>query len=117
VVARAWGRELLTVLYRPEYAEHADALGPLMLAAGIGYVATFLYYAMTSARLFRMQLPLFGAVAATSLVACAALVPARGVMGAAQASVVTAAVNLLGAAAVNLYALRRLGAAEAHRWS
>jgi hypothetical protein len=30
---------------------------------------------------------------------------------------VTAAVNLLGAAAVNLYALRRLGAAEAHRWS
>lgn len=117
VVARAWGRELLTVLYRPEYAEHADALGPLMLAAGIGYVATFLYYAMTSARLFRVQLPLFGAVAATSLVACAALVPARGVMGAAQASVVTAAVNLLGAAAVNLYALRRLGAAEAHRWS
>ena len=36
---------------------------------------------------------------------------ARGVMGAAQASVVAAVVNLLGATAVNLYALRRLGAA------
>lgn len=117
VVTRAWGRELLTVLYRPEYAEHAEALGPLMLAAGIGYVATFLYYAMTSARLFRVQMPLFAAVAAVSLVACVALVPARGVMGAAQASVVTAVVNLLGATAVNLYALRRLGAAEAPRWS
>jgi O-antigen/teichoic acid export membrane protein len=117
VVARAWGRELLTVLYRPEYAEHAEALGLLMLAAGLGYVATFLYYGMTSARLFRVQMPLFVAVAATSLVACAALVPTRGVMGAAQASVVTAVVNLLGASAVNLYALRRLGAAEAPRWS
>ena len=115
VIARAWGRELLAVLYRPEYAEHAEALEMLMLAAGIGYVATFLYYTMTSARLFRVQMPLFVGVAAASLVACAALVPARGVMGAAQASVATAVVNLLGATAVNLYALRRLGAPEAHR--
>lgn len=52
----------------------------------------------------------FVAVAATSLVACAALVPARGVMGAAL-------VNLPGATPVDLYARRRLGAAEAHRWS
>ena len=92
-------------------------LGPLMLAVGIGYTATFLYYAMTSARLFRVQMPLFVGVAAVALVACAALVPARGVLGAAQASVVTAVVNRLGATAVNLYALRRLGAAEADRWS
>lgn len=117
VAARAWGRELLTVLYRPEYAEHTEALGLLMLAAGIGYVATFLYYGMTSARLFRVQMPLFVAVAATSLVSCAALVPVRGLVGAAQASVITAAVNLLGATAVNLYALRRLGAAEPQPWS
>ena len=115
MIARAWGRELLAVLYRPEYAEHAEALEMLMLAAGIGYVATFLYYTMTSARLFRVQMPLFVGVAAASLVACATLVPSRGVMGAAQASVATAVVNLLGATAVNLYALRRLGAAEAHR--
>jgi len=117
VIAWAWGTELLAVLYRPEYAEHAEAFEVLMLAGGIGYVATFLYYTMMSARLFRVQMPLFMAVAAASLLACAALVPARGVMGAAQASVVTASVNLLGATAVNLYALRRLGAAEAHRWS
>lgn len=117
VAAQAWGRELLTVLYRPEYAEHAEALGPLMLAAGIGYVATFLGHALTSARLFRVQLPLFGAVAAASLVACAALVPARGVLGAAQASVATAVVNLIGVTVVNLYALRRLEAAEAPRWT
>jgi O-antigen/teichoic acid export membrane protein len=117
VIAWRWGAELLAGLYRPEYAEHAEAFEVLMLAGGIGYVATFLYYTMTSARLFRVQMPLFVGVAAASLLACAALVPARGVMGAAQASVVTAVVNLLGATAVNLYALRRLGAAEAPRWS
>ena len=117
VVARAWGRELLAVLYRPEYAEHAEALGPLMLAAGIGYVATVLGHAMTSARLFRVQLPLFGAVAAASLVACAALVPSGGVLGAAHASVATAVVGLLGVTVVNLYALRRLEDAKAPRWT
>jgi O-antigen/teichoic acid export membrane protein len=117
VVARAWGRELLAVLYRPEYAEHAEALGPLMLAAGIGYVATVLGHAMTSARLFRVQIPLFGAVAAASLVACVALVPSGGVLGAAHASVATAVVGLLGVTVVNLYALRRLEDAEAPRWT
>jgi O-antigen/teichoic acid export membrane protein len=115
LVVRTWGRELLTVLYRPAYATYTDALEVLMLAAGIGYVATVLGHAMTSARLFRVQIPLFAAVATASLVACVVLVPTRGVRGAAEASVVAAVVNLLGAAAVNLYALRRLAAAEAHR--
>lgn len=115
LIVRTWGRELLTVLYRPAYATYADTLEVLMLAAGIGYVATVLGHAMTSARLFRVQIPLFAAVATTSLVACAALVPSRGVRGAAEASVVAAVVNLLGAAAVNLHALRGLAAAEARR--
>jgi hypothetical protein len=88
-----------------------------MLAAGLGYVATFLGHAMTAARLFRPQLPLFTAVGAAALVACAALGPARGVMGAAQATVATAAVTLLGAAAVNVYALRHLPTKEVSRWS
>lgn len=114
LVAAAWGREILTVLYRPAYAAHADALALLMLAAGIGYVATVLGHAMTAARLFRVQIPLFAAVALTSLAACAVLVPTRGVVGAAEAAVVAAVVNLLGAAAVNLYALRRPPAPEAY---
>jgi len=113
VVALAWGKEVLTVLYGPEYAKYADAFALIMVAAGINYVASFLGHAMTSARLFRVQMPLFAGVAATALVACAALVPTNGLVGAAQASVITAVANLLGAGAVNLYALRYLKAAEA----
>ena len=111
VVAAAWGREFLALVYRPEYAEHVGAFTLIMAAAGIGYVASFLGYAMTSARLFRVQLPLFAGVAATALVACASRVPAYGLVGAAQANIVTIAANLFGVAAVNAYALGRLSAA------
>jgi hypothetical protein len=68
-------------------------------------VASFLWYAMTAARLFRVQMPLFAWVAAVALVACAALVPSNGVLGAAQASVATCAANLLGVGAVSVCAL------------
>jgi O-antigen/teichoic acid export membrane protein len=113
LVALAWGKEVLTALYGPEYAKYADAFALIMVAAGINYVASVLGHAMTSARLFRVQMPLFAGVAATALVACVALVPTNGLVGAAQASVITAVANLLGAGAVNLYALRHLDAAEA----
>jgi O-antigen/teichoic acid export membrane protein len=105
LIAVAWGREVLTALYRPEYADHVAAFVLIMLAGGIGYVASFLWYAMTAARLFRVQMPLFAWVAAVALVACAALVPSNGVLGAAQASVATCAANLLGVGAVSVCAL------------
>ena len=105
LIAVAWGREALTALYRPEYAEHVVAFVLIMLAGGIRYVASFLWYAMTSARLVRVQMPLFAWVAAVALVACAALVPSNGLLGAAQASVATCTANLLGVGAVSVYAL------------
>jgi O-antigen/teichoic acid export membrane protein len=62
VIAASWGREILTAVYRSEYAEHANAFTLIMAAAGIGYVASFLGHAMTAARAFRVQMPLFAAV-------------------------------------------------------
>jgi O-antigen/teichoic acid export membrane protein len=106
VVAMVWGRQILTALYRPEYAEHVDAFTLIMVAAGFSYVAALLGHAMTSARLFRVQMPLFAGVAAAALVACAGWVPANGLIGAAQANVVTVVANLLGVAAVHVYASR-----------
>jgi lipopolysaccharide/colanic/teichoic acid biosynthesis glycosyltransferase/O-antigen/teichoic acid export membrane protein len=105
LIALAWGREVLTALYRPEYAEHVGAFVLIMLAGGISYVASFLWYAITSARLFRVQMPLFASVVAVALVVCAALVPSNGLLGAAQASVATCTANLLGVGAVCVYAL------------
>lgn len=107
-VALVWGREVLTVLYRPEYAEHVEAFVLIMVAAAISYVASALGFAVTSARFFRVQTPLFAGVTAVALVACATLIPGNGLVGAGQASVATWIANLLGIGAVYLYALRHL---------
>jgi O-antigen/teichoic acid export membrane protein len=94
------GRWLLTLLYRPEYAEHTDVFTWLMLAAGLGYVASFLGYGMTAARVFRAQLPLFAVVSLGTLAACAVLIPRAGLHGAAVAVTLAAVLQLAGSAAV-----------------
>jgi O-antigen/teichoic acid export membrane protein len=110
-VAALCGGPLLAVLYRPEYAAHVDTLLLVMAAAAVGYVAAMLGYAITAARLFRVQMPLFAGVTAVAALSCADRVPAHGALGAAQATIMTAIANLLGVIAVNAYALGHLGAA------
>ena len=106
VVAVLFGKPLLAVLYEPDYARYFGVFLWLMGAAGLGYVARFLVYSMTAARCLRAQAPLYAlslvAVGVLSLV----LVPAHGLRGAAWASVAGSVVLLLGAAAVNVHAVR-----------
>jgi O-antigen/teichoic acid export membrane protein len=104
VVVALWGRPILTLLYRPDYAAYADVLVWLMAAAGIGYVASFLGYGMSAARHFRIQAPLFAAVTVAVGLACLWLVPKNGLLGAAQATLVGSLVNLVGCVAVIAHA-------------
>jgi len=108
VVALVAGREILTLLYRPEYAEHRNVFVMLMVAAGIDYVATSLDYGMTAARYFRVQMPLFAAVTSSTALACLWLIPSNGLHGAAMAVVIATAVRLAGSIAIVVYALRAL---------
>lgn len=107
-LALLFGSQILSVLYEPEYAIYSDVLIWLMFAAAFSYVASFLGYSMTAARYFRVQLPLFVLVVLILTCACAVLVPVNGILGAAQAMVIAAAVQLVGALGVNAYALRSL---------
>ena len=66
LVALVAGRSILTLLYKPEYAEHADLFAWLMTAAAVSYVASLMGYGITAARYFRAQLPLFGFCGAVS---------------------------------------------------
>jgi O-antigen/teichoic acid export membrane protein len=102
------GESLLTMIYRPEYASHTDVFLLLMVAAGLGFIASFLGYAMTAARYFKVQAPLFAVVTAVSVLACLWLVPLYGLRGAAMALVLAAAVQLLGSLAITIYAIYRL---------
>jgi O-antigen/teichoic acid export membrane protein len=108
LVTWAAGREILALLYRPEYAQHSDVFLLLMLAAGIDYVATILDYGINAARYFRVQTPLFGAVTGSVVLACLWLVPSAGIRGAALAVVVSTLVRVVGTLLVVLHAQRAL---------
>lgn len=110
-VALLLGEPLLALIYGPAYAAHADVFVLVMLAGGIGYVSSFLGYGMTAARFFRAQAPLFAAVVAVTTLAALALIPPLGMRGAALALIASFSVQLSGSLALNLYALRRIGAA------
>jgi O-antigen/teichoic acid export membrane protein len=107
------GRWVLTLMFRPEYAAQAGLLTSLMMAGAIGYVATLMGYAVTAARSFRPQLPLFLVVTLVTLVSCALWIPARGLAGAAIATGVSSAVQLAGLGYLVLRVIRQARRAEA----
>jgi len=107
-VAVVAGREILTLLYKPEYAERSDLFLWLMVAAGMGYVSSFLGYGMTAARYFRVQMPLFVLVTGSCAIACFWLIPTQGVRGAAIALIVGAIVQAVFSLGVIVHALYRL---------
>ena len=95
-VATAWlfGGPLLRFLYGPVYAERSGVLVWLMAAAGLGFISSMLSFALTAARSFLIQVPLFASVAVATLLLSWALISRFGLQGAAY--------TLLGAAAVQL---------------
>src|SRR5262249_36547476 len=79
------GREILALIYTPEYAGRSEVLVVLMVSAGLSAVASFLGYGMTAARRFAVQAPLFVLVALATLLASVLFVPSVGLVGAAWA--------------------------------
>jgi O-antigen/teichoic acid export membrane protein len=108
LIAAIAGKEILTLLYRPEYAQQLYLFVLLMMAAGAGYVASFLGYGMTAAQYFRVQMPLFVIVTGISALVCWWLVPSQGLVGAAIAMIVGAVVQAVFSLGVILYALQKI---------
>jgi O-antigen/teichoic acid export membrane protein len=96
-VAAVAGRQVLTLLYRPEYAFAARSFAWLMAAGAVAYVASFLNTAMVVVRAVRPQTYLFAVVITVDFLACAALVPAYGLTGAAWGAGLAYCVQLAGA--------------------
>jgi O-antigen/teichoic acid export membrane protein len=108
LMAAIAGQQILTLLYRPEYAERGYLFLLLMVAAGIGYVASFLGYGMTAAQYFRVQLPLFTVATGISALTCLWLIPTQGLIGAAIAAIVSAIVQAIFSLGVIIHAIRKL---------
>lgn len=101
------GRSLLTMLYRPEYAEQNTVFVWLMAVAAISYVASFLGYAMTAARYFQVQFPLFLVVTAVTFGTALWLIPRFALTGAVLALGVGSLVQLCGSGVVIRHVLTR----------
>jgi O-antigen/teichoic acid export membrane protein len=104
--AMLFGRVLLTLLYRPEYAEHTDLLVAMMVAGAFSYVAAILGSAVTSARHFKSQIPVLLAAVASAAIASVLLVPSRGLLGAALVVVITSTILCAGQAMLLWFVLR-----------
>ena len=111
IVAAVFGETVLGAVYRPEYAAYGGLLVAVMGAAIPGYVAIALGYAITAARAFDAQVPLFCVVAASCGAASWLLVPRFGLRGAALSLAIAATVQIGGEALILARAMRRIEAA------
>src|SRR5690348_5728640 len=105
LVAWVAGAKLLAIIYRPEYAAESRLLVWFMVVAWVGYLGQFMGYAMTSARLFVHQIPLFAMGVVIIAVGSYWLVPRIGLQGAILASMAGVLAQLFASAAVLGYGL------------
>ena len=100
LVAYLWGGELLRLLYTDEYGSHQTLFVWIMAAGAVGYGASIFGFAMTAARQFRVQVPLFTVVLAVTATGCWILVPRHGLVGAAWALMAASLTQMVGSAGV-----------------
>jgi O-antigen/teichoic acid export membrane protein len=97
----------LTLLYRPEYAEHTDVLVAMMVGGAMSYIAAQMASAITSARCFGPQIPVLASSVAAAALSSYFLIHSRGILGAAYSVIVTSAVLLIGEVLLLTLVLRR----------
>jgi O-antigen/teichoic acid export membrane protein len=95
LVAWVAGREILTLLYRPEYAEQPGVFTLLMVAAGLGYITSMLAYAATGARRMRSQTVALVAMTLATLLSGMVLVKSHHLAGAAVSTIIASAVGVI----------------------
>lgn len=100
IISELAGREILTILFRPEYAQRADLLPWLMAAGGVSFMAQFLGFGMTAASFYHSQVVLNILANLSLFVACHWLVARQGLLGAILAMLIAATVQLVGSVAI-----------------
>jgi O-antigen/teichoic acid export membrane protein len=87
------GRQILTILYRPEYGDHERLFALLVIAVAIRYTYVFIGVAVTAMRRFTIQLWLRIAVCLCLLALSPVLISRFGLLGAATALIIVSALE------------------------
>jgi O-antigen/teichoic acid export membrane protein len=96
LVASLIGKQILTLVYRPEYASQTDLFVWVMVGAALWYLASIVETAINAARLFHVEPPLHLAAVAGTTLGCLFLVPRYGSVGAGWALCLGMAARLTG---------------------
>jgi O-antigen/teichoic acid export membrane protein len=106
IISKVAGREILTLLFRPEYAERADLLPWIMAVGGVLFMAQVLGFGMTAAGYYNSQVILNILANLSLFAACYWLVARLGLLGATFAMLIAAIVQLAGSALVLIRGMR-----------
>lgn len=107
IISKWEGRQILAILFRPEYAQHADLLPWMMVAGGVLFMAQFLGFGLTAANFYNSQVVLNIAANLSLFVACSWLVPRQGLLGAIFAMLIAAVVQLVASAMILVMGMRK----------
>jgi O-antigen/teichoic acid export membrane protein len=91
----AFGRPLLTILFREEYADFVDVFIWLIVARLVLNAQSFIGYGMTAARMFSVQVWMYGLMVISLFVSAWLLIPTWAGLGAAWAMLISACVTLI----------------------
>jgi O-antigen/teichoic acid export membrane protein len=109
LVAYYFGHRLLTILYRPEYAQYSNVFTVLMVAAAISYVGGFLGTAVSGVRCFAGQFPVTALASVFGLLCSYFAVPRLGLMGAAITVLAIALLTTIGYTGLLMFKLTGFG--------
>jgi O-antigen/teichoic acid export membrane protein len=100
------GEKILTLIYTREYAVYSTLFVVLMISATLSGIASALGYAMTAARQFNLQVPLFVTVLISTGLISFLMIPRYALYGAAIALIASALIQTVGAGWIVQRAIR-----------
>lgn len=89
------GRQLLSLVYRPEYGQYAYVLQWLMIVTAVQSLTTSMAAGLTAASQFRIQVPLMVGITGVSVIGCWILAPRIGLVGVAIATLISSVAQLI----------------------
>lgn len=96
IIAVSAGKLILTILFKPEYAEHSNVFVIIVMAGLLLILFSFMNVGLTAARKFAIQVPIYATCAIACCLCSLCLIPKFGMKGAAISLIVCYTIGLTG---------------------
>lgn len=113
VLSSLFGKLILTLIFKSDYAEHNDVFIWITVAGAISFIFNFMNSGLNAARRFKIQMQIHGFTAALCVLFSLLLIPHYGMTGAAWAVIICYGFGLLGSTFFVVVAVKEKGFQEA----